>query len=177
MAARDEGAANFLTDFRPNGDVLQIRVGRGEPAGRRDGLVKARVHAMGLGIDQQWQGIDVGAFELAELTKLQDLWDDGMLVAQAFEDRRVCRVAAFGLPATGEIQVFKEKSGQLLRRVDVDRPVGDVGDLLVQPLQLVVQFARDLLQVGQIDRHPGQLHLRQHGNERHLEIAEQLGVA
>src|SRR2546422_5907128 len=121
-AAGDEGPANFLSDFRPYRDVLQVRVGRGEPAGGGDGLVKARVHAMGLRVDQQRQGIDVSAFELAELTKLQDLWKDGVLVAQALEDRRVCRVAALGLPAAWEIQVFNQKSGQLLRRGDTHRP-------------------------------------------------------
>ena len=51
--------------------------------------------------------------------------------------------------------------------------MGDVRDLLVQPLQLLVQVARDLLQVGDVDRHPGQLHLRQHGQQRHLEVAEE----
>src|SRR5713101_6040038 len=107
---------------------------------------------MGLGIDQQGQRINVGAFQFAELTELQDLRHHGMLVAQTLEDRRVRRVAAFRLPATGQIQVVKKKSRELLRRVDVDRSVRHVGDLLVEPLYLFVQFARDLLQVRQVDR-------------------------
>ena len=57
-----------------------------------------------------------------------------MLVAQTFQDAGICRIAALGLPAAREVQIFKEKSRQLLRRVDVDRPVGDVGNLLIEAL-------------------------------------------
>src|SRR5207302_31524 len=100
-----------------------------------------------------------------------------MHVAQALEDVRVGRVAALGLSPPWQVQVFKEKSRELLRRVDVDRAVGHVGDLLVQALQLVIELARDLLQVGQVDRNSGQLDLGQHRNQRHFQIAKQLGVA
>ena len=51
-APRNEGSADFLADLGANRDVLQIRIGRREPAGRRHSLIEARVHAMGLRIDQ-----------------------------------------------------------------------------------------------------------------------------
>ena len=100
-----------------------------------------------------------------------------MLVAQALEHVGVGRVTTLRLAPTGEIQVFKEKSRQLLRRVDIDRPMRHVGDLLVQTLQLLVQFARHLLQVGEVDRHARNFDLGEHWHQRHFEIAKQFGVA
>ena len=42
---------------------------------------------------------------------------------------------------------------------------------------MLVQLARDLLQVGQVDGNAGELHLAQHWNQRHFEVPKEFRVA
>ena len=89
---------------------------------------------MRLRIDQQRQRIHIRAFELAQLPEFKNFRHHRVLIAQAFQDVGIGRVAALGLASARQVQVFEEKARELLRRVDIDRPVRHVGDFLVEPL-------------------------------------------
>jgi hypothetical protein len=74
---RDERAADLAPDVGPDRDVLQVGVGRRQPARRRDGLVEARVDPPRLLVDLLLERDEVGAHELGELAVLEDeLRDD-----------------------------------------------------------------------------------------------------
>ena len=60
VAAGDEGVADAPAQLGPDRDVLQVGVGRAQPAGRRDGLVERRVQPAGVRVEQQRQRLDVG---------------------------------------------------------------------------------------------------------------------
>ena len=66
----DEGAADALAQLGADGDVLQVGIGRGEPAGGRHRLVEAGVDAA-VGADELRQGVDVGRLELGQLAVAQ----------------------------------------------------------------------------------------------------------
>src|SRR2546422_2248924 len=48
----DEGAADGLAARGTHGDVLQVRVGGGEPSRGGPGLIETRMDAPGLGVDE-----------------------------------------------------------------------------------------------------------------------------
>ena len=61
-----EGLADAPALRGADGDVLQVRVADGEPAGGGDGLVERRVDAAGLEDRRARQGVDVGGLELLD---------------------------------------------------------------------------------------------------------------
>ena len=78
----DERAPHAPPQLGADRDVLQVRIGRREAAGRRDRLVERRVDAPGARIDLQRQRVDVGRLQLGQGPVLQDQVDDRVLVAQ-----------------------------------------------------------------------------------------------
>ena len=62
-------AAAFLGADR---DVLQVRIGRGQPPGRGDRHGEAGMHPPGLGIDVGDQRVGIGRFQLLQLPPFQD---------------------------------------------------------------------------------------------------------
>src|SRR5438034_5552025 len=53
----DEGAADGLAARGTHGDVLQVRVGGGEPSRGGPGLIETRMDAPGLGVDESRQRV------------------------------------------------------------------------------------------------------------------------
>jgi hypothetical protein len=68
----DEGAPDLAADLGPDRDVLQVGVAAAQPSCCRDGLVEARVHAPGVGVDQGGQRVDIRALQLLEAAPLED---------------------------------------------------------------------------------------------------------
>ena len=68
----NESLPNLATKGGPNGNVLQVRVGRGEPPCRCYRLVKVGMDPMGIRTNQLRQGINIGRLELRQRTILYD---------------------------------------------------------------------------------------------------------
>ena len=135
----DEALADAAPLLGADGDVLQVRVGRGEPPGDRAGLAVGRVHASGRRVHGRGQRIDVGGLQLGELAVLDDQVHHRMLAAQHIQD-----VAGGGVvPAGGlaaavrwlEAQPVEEHLRELLRGVDVEGLADRVVDLLLDLAQ------------------------------------------
>src|SRR5262249_26323960 len=128
---RHEGGADAPAFFGAYGDVLQVGIRAGEPAGRRDRLVEGRVHPTGGRVDQRRQGIDVRRLELRQGAELEDLRRQRVLAREARQDVDVGRQPGLSAPhATGrDLQVVEEHLAQLGRRVDVEGAAGSVVDL------------------------------------------------
>ena len=94
-------------------DVLQVWLGGAEPASAGIGLVEVGVDASVLG-DYLEQTVHIGGFELGKLAVFQNLVDDFVLAAQAFQHLGAGGVAGFGLFAGGQTQLFKENLSELL---------------------------------------------------------------
>ncbi len=71
-AARDERLADLAALLGADRDVLEVRVARAEPAGRRDALVERGVDPAVVGMHQLGQGVEISALELGELAMLQE---------------------------------------------------------------------------------------------------------
>src|SRR5690625_1959215 len=56
---RDERFADLPPLLRSNGDVLQVRVRRRKPSCGGHRLVEARMHPLGLGMDERTETVDI----------------------------------------------------------------------------------------------------------------------
>ena len=138
----DEGLADLAALFGTYRDVLQIGIGRGEPASRGARHVIGGVDAAGPGIELAHQRIGVGAFELGELAVLQHL--DGQRMALRGE---IVEHAGVGRPravlvalAAGQVLFVEQDLAQLLGRGDVELAAGDL-------VQLAFELAQTLLEI------------------------------
>ena len=117
-----EGLADAPALRGADRDVLEVRVGRGEPAGGGDRLVEGGVDAAGLGVDERRQRVDVGGLELLDRAVLEDLprAARGRAPAPRARPRRWRRRASWpsSSPRAGEL--LEEDLAELDRRVDVE---------------------------------------------------------
>ena len=99
----DEGAADRAAFLGADRDVLQVRLGGGEPAGRGRGERVVGVDAAGLRVDVAGDRVGVGGLQLRELPPVDDLSRDRhALVGELFEHLHVGRpLAGRGLLAAG----------------------------------------------------------------------------
>ena len=118
----DEGGADFAADGGADGDVLQVGVRGREAAGGGADLVEGGVDAA-VGVGEQWERVEVGAFELLELAVLDDSarrWGS----STARSSRTSCAVeTTLPLPylmRLGEVHLVEEDVAELLGRVDVE---------------------------------------------------------
>lgn len=82
---RDEGLADAATELRAHGNVLQVGIGRGEPACRRDRLIEARVDASVGTIDERRQSVQIRRTQLGKFAILNDLIGQRVIITQLFE--------------------------------------------------------------------------------------------
>ncbi len=160
----DEGLADLAAFLGADRDVLQVGIGRRQPAGRGRGQGVGGVDPVGLRIDRRHQVVGVGALQLRELAPVQQ--DARQLVAlcgQVLQHRRVGgRSARGGGAAGGQAHLPEQQVADLLGRAQVERPAGDAVGLefeLAHPNREVVGEQPKPLRV---DLDPGQLHLDQH---------------
>ena len=118
----DEGVADAAAFLGADRDVLQVRIGRGQPPGLRDRHRVAGVHAAGLGIDLFHQRIGIGGLQLLQLPPFQDAPRQLVaLIGQRLQHGRI-RPPGAGLHpfAAGQVHFVEQHLAQLLGRADVE---------------------------------------------------------
>ena len=127
------------------------------------------------GMDQLRQGIDVGALELGVLAILDDLAPAADAAGPAPRAlRHPCWGRSWCVLTTGSLNSSNRSFAELVPRIDVELAAGDLEDLALQPHDPVVELAGQLAQPGHIDADAVEFHLRQHFDQRHFEVGEQL---
>ncbi len=138
----DERRADAQAELVTDGNILQVGIGRGKPAGARHGLVETGVQAAGFRMDELGQRINVSGLELGARAVLDDLARQVVLLGERFEHRgfRGILAALLQALAAGELEFLKQDFAELLGRVDVEGPAGQVVDLARQRGQLLVEL-------------------------------------
>ena len=139
--------------------------------GRRAGHLVGGVDAAGLGVELAHQGIGVGALELGDLAVLHDLDRQRMaLRRQVLEDADVGRPrAVLVAPAARQVLLVEQDLAQLLGRADVERPAGELVELLLELEHALLELGRELAQLRRVDLDAGLLHAEQHRDQRPLD--------
>ncbi len=167
----DEGLADLAAFFRANRNVLQVGIGRGEPAGRRTGHLVGGVHAAGLGVELAHQGVGVGALELGDLAMLHDLDGQRMTLGrEVLQDADVGRPrAVLVAPAARQILLVEQDLAQLLGRADIEGTAGELVQFLLELEHPLLELGRQRAKPRRIDLDAGLLHAEQHRDERPLD--------
>ncbi len=118
---RSKRRANLAPQLRANGNVLQIRIDRRQPARRRGRRLKRGVHAR-FRIGQQRQRIDVIRFQLRQMPVFQHQPRHFMLLRQLLQHilRRRDGLAFAATHRRRQPQMREQHHAQLLRRIDVE---------------------------------------------------------
>lgn len=118
--ARHKVAAQAAAQLGADGNVLQVRLGGGDAPGARLGLDEGRVDPPVRGFGVQ-QAVHVGGQQLGVGAVFQDLVNDLIVGAQAFQCLGVGGVAAGVFLARRQAQLVKQRLAQLFRTVYVER--------------------------------------------------------
>jgi hypothetical protein len=169
---RNERGPHLPTDFGLDRDVLQVRVVRGQPAGRRTGLLVVGVHAT-VGAEAFLQGLDDLA-DLGGIPMLQQQLQERMRVQvlQVLQRLRIGREAGLVRPGLGHAELVEQHLLQLLRRAEVhlaaDLGVGTRGDVGSLNTESLVEPREH----GRGHRDALHLHACEHRAERHLDVVQ-----
>jgi hypothetical protein len=138
----DEGGANLAPELGADGDVLQVRVGRGETAGGRAHLVEGGVDAA-FAVGQQGQGIGIIRLQLGELPVFQhqprDVVVGGQFLEHVLGGRDYLALAVFHGPR--QVHPVEENITKLFGRVDIEAMAGERENLLAEAIHIGQQGA------------------------------------
>ena len=171
--ADDERVADPPAGLGADRDVLQVRLGRREPAGGRDRLVERGMNSAVCGRRTE-QPVD-GDLEPGGVAVGQQMLQERVsgLVEERLQRVRVGGVAGLGALGLRHLQLVEQHHLQLFRRAEVDlladhriRGLGGVADL-------VGELALQLTELVQVDGDAGGFHAGQHALHRQLHIAQQ----
>ena len=127
-----------------------------------------------LRVHQGRQRVDVRGLELRDLPVLEDERHRLVPLLQLLEDRCVRRTPGAGPLRGGQRELVEQDRLELLRRADVERVADELEDPRLQPGELRPELVAHGGERTEVDEHAGELHARQHRDERHLDLVEQV---
>ena len=170
----NEAAPYVGADLGADRDVLEVRVRGREPTRRRDGLVEARVQPSRPRVHEDRQRVHVRAAQLVQLAVLDDAAGEGVpQLGQLLQHGRIRRRPRLGLLQHREVQLVEQDLPELGRRVDVELLAGHHPDVVRDVRELALELLRHRVEEVQVDPDARLLHVREHVDERHLDVPEQ----
>ncbi len=97
-----------------------------------------------------------------------------MLVAQLAEHAGVGGEAGLAAALLGQTELVEEDGGELLGRADRELVAGELVDLRLELVDLLVHPGADLGEALGVELEADALHLRERFDQRHLDLVEQL---
>ena len=163
----DKCLADAPPFFGPDRDVLQVRIGRGQPPGRRprDGI--GRMHTARVGVDVILQRVSIGRFQLGHLSPVQHPRGQVMFCREVLKHigtggigPRLAFLAAF------QPHLVEQDFPQLLGRADVEFAPGELIDLVLKPRHLLGKGVGHPAQRIAVHLHARAFHCRQNRHKR-----------
>ena len=171
----DEKLAHFPPQIRANGNVLQIRLQRGDPPGAGLHLIKAGVYPP-VRINHFQQAIAVSAFQLSQCAIFHDFFHHRVGRAQTLQHLGIGGIAAFCLFLTRQTQVLKQGNAQLLGRVDIKLVTHRLKDLIRQGGNAGAQLLGERLDSRLVHIKSGALHACQHTGQGQFDFRQQFAL-
>ena len=164
----DEGVADLPAQFGPDGDVLKIGIGRGQPTGLRRSEAITGVDPSGGGVDLRLERVGVGGLELGQLTPFEHQPGAGhALGGKPFEFVDVGRIGpALALAPALETEPVVKHLAELLGRADRERAAGRFEHPLLEPRNLGREGLRQGGKMLAVDLDALALHRRDDRDQR-----------
>ena len=175
---RNKGFADAAAFGGAHGNVLQIRIVRGQAPGDRHRLRVVGMHAAGGLVDHLRQLVGIGRLQLGHAAVFQQHFRQRVILGQLLQHFFVGRwCASGGLLDDRQLQLAEEDFADLLRRAEVELAAGQFIGLLLELHQAGPEFARLLVQLLDVDQHAVALDLLQHDLGRQLDLFVDMGQA
>ena len=170
----DECLAYLLAILAANGNILQVRVGRGESAGGCNRLVERCVYVPGFLVYKFRKGIDIGAEKFFQPSVLQYVIHYLMFVAQCLQHFLTCnKLSCLSfLWLLNDFHLAKEYVAHLFRRCDVKLLARQFIYPVLQFLHSLGECLRCFGERLGVYPHAVHLHLCQHSYQGHLYFIE-----
>src|ERR1700733_2985425 len=167
----DESGADLTAEFCSNRNILQIRIGRRQPAGGCPRLAERRMNAAATAANQRRKGINIRGFQLGKLSVLQAKARNFMLFREAFEDIDAGRylLSLAILHRNREAELVEEDVAELLGRVDVELERATFVNVDRLRVGFALQLYGHLAERGWIDLHAGSFHAREDRHEGRID--------
>ena len=165
---RHKRRADLAPLVRADRNVLQIRIVRRQPPGRRRRHGIRSVDAPRMRIDVSRQRVRVRAFQLGHLPPVDDLARQIVsLDRQLFQRIRVCRpLPGLGFLAARQTELAEQNIAKLLGRTQIEPLARQPVDRLLQPRHPLRKAMRQPRQHLAIDQHPRLFHIGKHRHQR-----------
>ena len=153
----NERAAKASADRPAGRDVLEVRIGAGEAAGRGHGLIVGRVDPAVGRVDQGRESVGVRGLELGRLAVFDDEGNNRMGVPEVVEnvDRRRDGFRPPGFfRRRGEAASERGPRKAGLGRIDVELEAGVFVDLFFQTAEIGFEFGRNARRAASSTRTP-----------------------
>ena len=174
-----EGFADLPPDLGADGDVLEVGIGRGQPARLRAHQAVTGVHTAGVRIDRGLERIGVSRLELGKLAPFEHLGRDlRALCREPFEDRLVGRILpALPLAPPFVAKLVEQNVTKLLGAADGELEADRVPDLPLDPCDLAREFLAQAGQPPLVHLDAVALHTGDHGDEGAVDALVNLRAA
>ncbi len=132
---RHKGLADLPPDFGTDRDILQVRIGGGQPSGLRADKAVAGVHAARARVDRFLQSVRVSALELGQLAIFQHLVGNRCAITrEPFQHALIGRIlAALALLAALVTERVEQHFAELFGAADGEFAPGVFVNFLFQP--------------------------------------------
>ena len=171
-----EGGPHAMAQLGAGRDVLEVGLGARQAPRCGDGLVERGVDAV-VAADKRRKRIEVGALDLCALAVLQHLLDHLIVARKVAKNLGIGRVEALlGLlePLRRQAHHVEQHVRKLLRRVKVELLARLLVNGADHALDLGPELGGLLGHLGGVGVQAAALHLEQHHQKRHLDVAEEV---
>ena len=168
-----EHPADLAAKLRADGDILKVRICRGQAARGCDKVLEGGVNAPVVR-DLLDKPVGIRAFELCHGTVIENRLNDWVLALELFEHIRVCRIAALRLLACGQSQLVKQDLTKLLRGIDIEFAPGEIENGLLGRFNAALQHISKRDQGHLVSLDARIFHLGQYPAERQLDLIIEL---
>ncbi len=174
----DKALTHASAKLRPRGDVLQVRILRGNPPGGGARLIERGVNSTGSRVDLQGESVHVSGFQFGQLAKFQDFVNNRVLPAHAFQHSggsgQLARAGLARAVGRFQAQALKKHIRELLGGIEIERFAYPRVNRILNALDLFVQLQRKICKQIQVQQDAFLFHIRQHRDKLHLQVAVQL---
>ena len=157
---RHEGHADLASCLGADRDVLQVRLGRGEPSRRCCGKREGGMHPLRFRVHVLLQGVGIGGFQLRELPPFEDLGGKRMARLSEFVEKRRGRrpLARRRLLRARKTHLAEQDVADLLRRAEGELFACHLLDLVFEAHKRLGEFAGEAAQDLAVDQDAALLH-------------------
>ena len=170
---RFEISSQLASELAADGNVLHIRIGRGEPPRGGSALIESRVDSR-ISVCLRRKSLSVGRAQLRYFAVFEHGADNGIVRTKLLKSFGICRISGFGLLPVRQTEILKEHLTELLRRVEVEAEADPFIYCVGERGFMLGELRRKGAQPRGIEHYAVALHFGEHCRKGDLDLMQKL---